>query len=252
MKFTQDFVEYRQLHIEDYLLDNTVEQEGTAEVYRSLEMNERIDTNSIIVQGLLGDILSVDNLNEARKRVKKNKGSHGIDKMLVSEMDAFMLEHGVELRNALLNGAYKPHPVRRVEIPKDDGSKRKLGIPTVVDRMVQQAMVIKMTPLFEPQFSDNSFGYRPGRSPHGAIKRCKEYLDEGYKWVVDLDLEKFFDTVNQSRLVQIISDTVKDNRVVSLIHKYLKAGVVVDHKFEKTDLGVNVIKLRKSAYGNMR
>ena len=238
MKFTQDFVEYRQLHIEDYLLDNTVEQEGKAEVYRSLEMNERIDTNSIIVQGLLGDILSVDNLNEARKRVKKNKGSHGIDKMLVSEMDAFMLEHGVELRNALLNGAYKPHPVRRVEIPKDDGSKRKLGIPTVVDRMVQQAMVIKMTPLFEPQFSDNSFGYRPGRSPHGAIKRCKEYLDEGYKWVVDLDLEKFFDTVNQSRLVQIISDTVKDNRVVSLIHKYLKAGVVVDHKFEKTDLGV--------------
>lgn len=238
MKFTQDFVEYRQLHIEDYLLDNTVEQEGKAEVYRSLEMNERIDTNSIIVQGLLGDILSVDNLNEARKRVKKNKGSHGIDKMLVSEMDAFMLEHGVELRNALLNGAYKPHPVRRVEIPKDDGSKRKLGIPTVVDRMVQQAMVIKMTPLFEPQFSDNSFGYRPGRSSHGAIKRCKEYLDEGYKWVVDLDLEKFFDTVNQSRLVQIISDTVKDNRVVSLIHKYLKAGVVVDHKFEKTDLGV--------------
>ena len=105
MKFTQDFVEYRQLHIEDYLLDNTVEQEGKAEVYRSLEMNERIDTNSIIVQGLLGDILSVDNLNEARKRVKKNKGSHGIDKMLVSEMDAFMLEHGVELRNALLNGA---------------------------------------------------------------------------------------------------------------------------------------------------
>ena len=238
MKFTQDFAEYRQLHMEDYLQENTVEQEGKAEVYRSLEMNERIDTNSITVQGLLGDIISVENLNEARKRVKKNRGSHGIDKMGVSEMDAFMLAHGGELRNSLLNGKYKPHPVRRVEIPKDDGSKRKLGIPTVVDRMIQQAMVIKLTPLFEPQFSENSFGYRPGRSAHGAIRRCKEYLDDGYKWVVDMDLEKFFDTVNQSRLIQIISDTVKDSRVVSLIHKYLKAGVVVEQKFEKTDLGV--------------
>src|SRR5690606_37572435 len=100
-------------------------------------MNERIDTNSRIVQGLLGDIISVENLSEARRRVKKNKGSHGIDKMQVSEMDTFMLEHGREIRNALLKGEYKPHPVRRVEIPKDDRSKRKLGIPTVVDRMVQ-------------------------------------------------------------------------------------------------------------------
>ena len=238
MKFTQDFVEYRQLHMEDYLQENTVEQEDKAEVYRSLEMNERIDTNSRIVQGLLGDIISVENLNEARRRVKKNKGSHGIDKMQVSEMDTFMLEHGREIRNALLKGEYKPHPVRRVEIPKDDRSKRKLGIPTVVDRMVQQAIVMKLTPLFEPQFSENSFGYRPGRSAHGAIRRCKEYLEDGYKWVVDMDLEKFFDTVNQSRLIQILSDKVKDRRVISLIHKYLKAGVVVEQKFEKTELGV--------------
>ena len=117
---------------------------------------------------MLRDILSVENLNEARKRVKKNKGSHGIDKMQVSEMDAFMLEHGIEFRNIQPNGTYKPNPVRGAEIPKDDGSKRKLGIPTVVDRMVQQAMVIKMTPLFEPQFSDNSFGYRPGRKVHAT------------------------------------------------------------------------------------
>lgn len=181
MKFTQDFVEYRQLHMEDYLQENTVEQEGKAEVYRSLEMNERINTNSITVQGLLGDIISVENLNEPRKRVKKKRGSHGIDKMRVSKMDASMLILGGKLRNAILNGRYKPHPVRSVEIPKDDGSKRKLGIPTVVDRMVQQAMVNKLIPLFEPQFSENSFGYRPGRSAYGAIKRCKEYLDNGYK-----------------------------------------------------------------------
>ncbi len=126
MKFTQDFVEYRQLHMEDYLLENTVEQEGKTEVYGSLEMHKRIDTNSIIVQGLLRDILSVENLNEARKRVKRNKGSHGIDKMQVSEMDAFMLEHGIELRNILLNGTIKLNAVRRAEIPMDEGYNLEL------------------------------------------------------------------------------------------------------------------------------
>lgn len=201
-------------------------------------MDERIDTNSRLVEGLLGDILSVKNLNEAFKRVKQNKGSHGTDGMSIQEMDAYLREHGRTLRNALMNGKYCPHPVRRVEIPKDDGTKRKLGIPTVVDRMVQQSLVLKLTPLFEPQFSDNSYGYRPGRSAHDAILRCREHLRDGYKWVVDLDLEKFFDTVNQSRLIQILGNTVKDGRVISLIHKYLKAGVVVNHKFEKTELGV--------------
>ena len=238
MKFTQDFAQYRQLHIEDYLQKGPAEQESYVEVYRNPEMDERIDTNSRLVEGLLGDILSVKNLNEAFKRVKRNRGSHGTDGMNIQEMDAFLREHGRTLRNALRNGKYCPHPVRRVEIPKDDGTKRKLGIPTVVDRMVQQSLVLKLTPLFEPLFSDNSYGYRPGRSAHDAILRCREHLRDGYKWVVDLDLEKFFDTVNQSRIIQILGNTVKDGRVISLIHKYLRAGVVVNHKFEKTELGV--------------
>src|SRR5690554_8148826 len=132
--------------MEDYLQENTVEQEGKAEVYRSLEMNERIDTNSIAVQGLLGDIISVENLNEARKRVKKNRGSHGIDRMGVSEMDAFMLAHGGELRNSLLNGKYKPHPVRRVEIPKDDGSKRKLGNMQIQEKATGESPIAQSSP----------------------------------------------------------------------------------------------------------
>jgi len=238
LKFTEDFAQYRQLHIEDYLQKEPAEQESFVEVYRNPKMNTRIDTNSRLVEGLLGDILSVKNLNEAFRRVKRNKGSFGTDGMSIEEMDSYLREHGRTLRNALMNGKYSPHPVRRVEIPKDDGTKRKLGIPTVVDRMVQQAMVLKLTPLFEPQFSENSYGYRPGRSAHDAILRCREHLREGYKWVVDLDLEKFFDTVNQSRLVQILGKTIKDGRVISLIHKYLRAGVVTDHKFEKTEIGV--------------
>lgn len=238
MKFTQDFAQYRQLHIEDYLQKGPAEQESYVEVYRNPEMDERIDTNSRLVEGLLGDILSVKNLNEAFKRVKRNKGSHGMDGMSIQEMDAYLRENGRTLRNALMNGKYCPHPVRRVEIPKDDGTKRKLGIPTVVDRMVQQSLVLKLTPLFEMQFSESSYGYRPGRSAHDAILRCREHLQGGYRWVVDLDLEKFFDTVNQSRLIQILGETVKDGRVISLIHKYLRAGVVVNHKFEKTELGV--------------
>jgi group II intron reverse transcriptase/maturase len=188
--------------------------------------------------GLLEQILSPTNMNQAYKKVKGNKGSGGIDKMEVESLRDYLVLHKDELIQSIKGGTYRPNPVRRVEIPKDNGKMRMLGIPTVVDRVVQQAIAQILVPIYERQFSTYSYGFRPKRSAHQALNKCKEYITEGYKYAVDMDLEKFFDTVNQSKLIEVLSRTVKDWRVISLIHKYLHAGVVVRNKFEETNVGV--------------
>ena len=156
----------------------------------------------------------------------------------VDQLKDYLIANNEELLESLLQGRYRPNPVRRVEIPKEKGDKRMLGIPTVVDRMVQQSIMQVFSPVYEKRFSYSSYGFRPGRSAHQALKKYQEYITEGFIYAVDLDLEKFFDTVNQSKLIEVLSRTVKDGRVVSLIHKYLRAGVVVRNKYEETNEGV--------------
>ncbi len=187
---------------------------------------------------MLEKILERDNLNAAYKRVKRNRGSGGVDGMSVEELGAYLAAHKDEIRKAILDGKYRPNPVLRVEIPKENGKTRPLGIPTAVDRVIQQAIAQVLTKIYEPKFSQMSYGFRPGRSAHDALKKSLEYINAGYKNAVDMDLEKFFDTVNQSKLIQVLSEDIKDGRVISLIHKYLRAGVIVRRKFEETEQGV--------------
>lgn len=219
------------------LQKNSAEHEGYAGVCNSerITENNATDTNE---QRLLEQILNRNNLNRAFTKVKKNKGGHGVDKMEVGEMLKYLTTNGEAIKQAIAEGKYKPNPVRRVEIPKDDGGKRPLGIPTVIDRVIQQAISQVLSPIFEKQFSNNSHGFRPGRSCHGAIRQSREYINQGYKYVVDMDLEKFFDTVNQSKLIEVLGRTIKDGRVISLIHKYLTAGVVIKHSYKDTFEGV--------------
>lgn len=213
------------------------EEYGRALTEKRITENNITDADSG-VNGLLEQILEPDNLNRAYKQVKKKKGSHGIDGMEVEHLLQYFKDKGEELRKSILEGKYRPKPVRRAEIPKDKGKKRQLGIPTVVDRVVQQAIQQVLTPIYEPKFSDTSYGFRPKRSAQDALKKCKGYANEGYTYVVDMDLEKFFDTVSQSKMIEILSRTIKDGRVISLIHKYLRAGAIVDWKFEETTEGL--------------
>lgn len=218
---------------------NSAEHEGYAGAHSLVRITENNNPNANeSKEGLLEEIVSRSNLNEAFKRVKANKGSHGIDGMTVDELLQYLKENGETLRQSILDSKYRPNPVRRVEIPKENGKKRNLGIPTVVDRVVQQAIAQVLTPIYEKRFSENSFGFRPKRSAHGAIRKSQSNIQEGYKYVVDMDLEKYFDTVNQSKLVEVLSRTIKDGRVISLIHTFLKSGVIVRHKYEETEVGV--------------
>ena len=224
----------------DTCLQNTrAEPEGYAEGQTYIWINENNLTNTDQPKyGLLEQILSPSNLNQAYKRVRSNKGSGGIDKMEVESLKDYLVNNKEKLVQSILDGRYRPNPVRRVEIPKEHGKKRELGIPTVVDRVIQQAIMQVLSPIYERQFSPSSYGFRPRRSAHQALNKCKSYITDGYKYAVDMDLEKFFDTVNQSKLIEVLSRTVKDGRVISLIHKYLNAGVVVRNKFEETKMGV--------------
>ncbi|MCQ2402000.1 MAG: group II intron reverse transcriptase/maturase, partial [Lachnospiraceae bacterium] len=186
---------------------------------------------------LLGKILEKDNLNRAYKRVKANKGAPGIDGMTIEEALPWLREHGRELTDRIRRGKYTPSPVRRVEIPKPDGGVRKLGIPTVTDRIIQQAMTQQLTPVFEPLFSDNSFGYRPGRSAKDAIQRIKEYAEQGYTRAVVLDLSKYFDTLNHTILLNLLRQQVKDERVIQMVKRYLKSGVMENGVVMPTEEG---------------
>lgn len=187
---------------------------------------------------LLEFILSPDNLNRAYLQVKRNHGSGGVDGLSTEELGGYLKGHKDELVASLKSGRYRPNPVLRVEIPKDNGRKRPLGIPTVVDRVIQQAISQILIPIYERQFSDNSFGFRPHRSSHKALRRAQEYVTQGYKYCVCLDLERFFDTVNHAMLIRILSRTIRDGRVISLIHKYLTAGVMVRRSYEESVEGV--------------
>jgi RNA-directed DNA polymerase len=175
---------------------------------------------------LMEKVVEANNLEQAYKRVVGNKGSAGIDQMNVKELNQWMNEHKQELIKKLLDGTYEPNPVKRVDIPKPKGGIRKLGIPTVVDRFVQQAILQILTPIFDPTFSDSSYGFRPGRSAHQALIKAREYVDEGRWIVVDIDLEKFFDNVNHDILMSRVARQIKDKRMLRIIRKFLQAGIM--------------------------
>lgn len=218
---------------------NRAELEGYVEGQTFIWITENnLTDNNQLGYGLLEFILSPNNLNQAYLQVKRNKGAGGIDKMEVESLKDYLVRHKDELVKSILEGKYQPNPVRRVEIPKENGNTRQLGIPTVVDRVIQQSISQVLSQIYEKQFSDTSYGFRPRRSAHQALRTCQKYITEGYVWSVDMDLEKFFDRVNHSKLIEVLSRTIKDGRVISLIHKYLNAGVVVRNKFEQTVVGV--------------
>ena len=186
---------------------------------------------------LLNRILDKDNLNQAFKQVKKNKGAAGVDGMTVEELGTYMALNKEEITSQIRQRKYQPDPVLRVEIPKPNGGVRLLGIPTVKDRLLQQAISQVLTPIFDRQFSEYSYGFRPKRYAEMAILQTLEFLNEGYDWIVDIDLERFFDTVNHDRLMNLISKTVDDGDVISLIRKFLVSGVQVDEEYRETVIG---------------
>jgi len=239
LKNTKKCDNSRQLHNEGYLQKDRVELEeyvGAPSISLTIEKQQNAENK--YTNGLFERIIDRNNLNQAFKKVRANKGSHGVDGMKVDELLQYLKENGGSLRQSLLEGSYKPNPVRRVEIPKPDGKKRPLGIPTAVDRVIQQAIAQVLNPIFEEKFSDNSYGFRPNRSAHQAILKCKEYMDKGYKWAVDIDLEKYFDTVNHDKLIGLVYKEVKDVRVIALIRKYLQAGVMERGIFNTSQKGV--------------
>ena len=219
---------------EGFLQRDSVEHKGYAEA-RSTDCREGKERDG--ASDLLEAILGRDNLNSAHKRVKRNHGAAGIDGMTVEEALPWLKEHRGELLQSIRDGSYMPSPVRRKEIPKPDGSVRKLGIPTVVDRVIQQAIAQKLRGIWEPLFSDSSYGYRPKRSAQQTIRQVKEYAEQGYRYAVSVDLSKYFDTLNHELLMNLLHRQIQDMRVLRLIKKYLKSGVMENGVICKTEEG---------------
>ncbi|WP_078597867.1 group II intron reverse transcriptase/maturase [Evansella clarkii] len=186
---------------------------------------------------MLEEILHRDNLNKAYLKVVQNKGSQGVDGITTAELKSQISEEWSAIRQGLLSRTYQPSPIRRVEIPKPDGGKRKLGIPTVMDRLIQQSINLYLQRIYDPTFSKNSYGFRPKRRAHDAVLKAKQYINEGYTWVVDIDLEKFFDKVNHDRLMRTLSYRISDRRVLSIIRKYLQAGIMENGLVRQNDMG---------------
>lgn len=186
---------------------------------------------------LLEEMLSAENLNKAYLQVVRNKGAEGVDGMKYTELKDYLREHGEEIKEQIRNKKYQPQPVKRVEIPKEDGSKRNLGVPTVLDRFIQQAIVQVLTPIYEPLFSENSYGFRPNRCCEMAILKALEFMNDGYQWVVDIDLEKFFDNVNHDKLITLVMRNVKSGEIVSLIRKFLVSGIMIDNEYKESVIG---------------
>lgn len=186
---------------------------------------------------LLEEMLSDENIMKAYKQVKRNKGAPGIDGMTVNELKGYLDENIDTIREQIRTRKYKPSPVRRVEIPKSEGGVRNLGIPTVIDRVIQQAIVQVLTPIYEPMFSDSSYGFRPNRCCEMAIVKALEYMNDGYEWIVDIDLEKFFDNVHHDKLISLIMKNVKNGEIVSLIRKFLVSGIMLDDEYKESVIG---------------
>ena len=237
---------------DSYSQRDSAERKGYVRAHRSF--NRIWKERDSAEPDILGKILNKDNLNRAYKRVKANKGAPGVDGMTIEAALPWLKENHKELVERISRGKYTPSPVRRVEIPKPDGGIRKLGIPTVTDRIIQQAMAQQLMPIFEPLFSEDSFGYRPGRSAKDAISRIKEYAEQGYTRAVVLDLSKYFDTLNHTVLLNLLRQQIKDERVIQMAKRYLKSGVmengVVMETEEGSPQGGNLSPLLANVYLN--
>lgn len=223
---------------EDWTWQVEVELQETMGVHSiSTAFESGKDDGKLYTNNLLEKILDSENLRLAFRRVKSNKGSHGVDGMKVDELPQYLKQNIISLKKSILEGSYRLQPVRRVEIPKPDGGIRLLGIPTVVDRMIQQAVAQVLTPIFEKTFSENSYGFRPRRDAKQAIRKAKEYVEQGYKWVVDIDLTRYFDTVNHDKLMALVAREIKDKRVLKLIRLFLQSGVLINGVVIETEEG---------------
>jgi RNA-directed DNA polymerase len=222
---------------------NPRKEKGPTSSFTALNPNGGVESRRVVDnpdsdEYLLEQILSRPNMSKAWKRVKANKGASGIDKMTVDDFLSYAREHWENIRSSIYAGTYQPLPVKRVEIPKPTGGTRPLGIPTVLDRLIQQSIAQVLLPIFDPDFSESSFGFRPGRSAHGAVRRVRDHIRKGYRAAVDTDLSKFFDTVDHDVLMNRVSRKVRDKRVLRLIGNYLRAGVMTNGRLRATRKGV--------------